>query len=195
MAWINFELMEAKGMKPSEFLFLQACKQNKNGTLANTITELGGTEKYISALVSEDILSLIKGSKKNTIQQRVRLTKKGESLLEDVQTADITENDITLYNWLADIYLRSGKELGNKAKGKRMLAQFRAESGIEGNSLAVLCKAFIEDEDASKWSQKLEYLFFKAPNVYTVRFDLGESKLYNYYLKYKTHFDKLFETL
>jgi len=191
--WINFKLLEQKGMTPQDLLMLQAIKQNKGEDLSRVILELGGRDEYLSSLVDMKVLKVVKGKKSDALQKLVRLDVAGEGLLEDVTTALVEEQDLILFQWLEKIYRSQGKEIGNRKKGKRFLAQFRAESGITGNNLAILCKAFLDDDSAAQWSQKLEYLFFKAPNVFTVKFDLGESKLYNYYLKHKEYFDQIFE--
>jgi hypothetical protein len=65
-------------------------------------------------------------------------------------------------------------------------------SSIHKNNLAFLCKTFIEDPDQFEYSKRLEYLFFKPANLFSVKFDIEGSRLYQYYLKHKTEFDDKF---
>jgi hypothetical protein len=194
MAWINFEYLEQKKMSVYDFIILQTIKQNKYEDREKDIEKM--CQKVdIFFLEQEGLVDYIKGDKSDSQYKRMRLSKKGDSILDDISTAGVLEEDVTVYNWLAKVYKKEGKELGNMAKGKRMLAQFRAESGISKNHLAYLCKEFLNDEEAYKWSQKLEYLFFKAPSAYSTRFDLGESKLYQYYLRNREKFDNKFKSI
>jgi hypothetical protein len=194
MAWINYEYLKQKKMSVYDFMILQTIKQNKYEDREKDIEKI--CDKCdIFYLEEEGLVEYIKGKKSDSQYKKMRLTSKGESILDDISTAGVLEEDVTMYNWLAKVYKKEGKELGNMAKGKRMLAQFRAESGITKNHLAYLCKEFLNDEEAYKWSQKLEYLFFKAPSAYSTRFDLGESKLYQYYLKNKELFDNKFKRI
>ncbi|MEX0596342.1 MAG: hypothetical protein WD512_07560 [Candidatus Paceibacterota bacterium] len=192
MAWINYEYLKEKKMSPEDFLILQTIKQNKSEDRCKEVEYLCD-KADLFYLEEEGLVEYIKGKKDETKYQKIRLTKKGQSVLDDLGTAGVIEEDIQMYNWLGGIYKKQGKELGNKSKGKRMLAQFRAESGITKNHLAFLCKAFLNDEIAYKYSQRLEYLFFKAPGAFNTRFDLGESKLWRYYEERKEYFENKFK--
>jgi hypothetical protein len=131
-------------------------------------------------------------NKSDSIQNRIRLSTKGNDLLEDLQVPEINDDDLQLYNWLEKTYQKEGKELGNRKKTKLYIALFRVNSGIDRNKLALLCKAFMNDSSQFEWSKKLEFLFFKPGNVFSVKFDLEQSKLYQYYIKHKEHFDNKF---
>jgi hypothetical protein len=131
-------------------------------------------------------------NKSDSIQNRIRLSTKGNDLLEDLQVPEINDDDLQLYNWLEKTYHKEGKELGNRKKTKLYIALFRVNSGIDRNKLALLCKAFMNDSSQFEWSKKLEFLFFKPGNVFSVKFDLEQSKLYQYYIKHKEHFDNKF---
>lgn len=191
--WINFKLLESRGFTPNDLMLLQAIKQNKSDGLENVISSLGGDSEKIESFINAGLCKLVKGKKSDSVQKLVRTTPKGDEFLDDMTTAEVLEEDLILYEWLKGIYLKQGKEIGNMKKGKRLLAQFRAESGISKNNLAKLCTEFMKDPEEMKWSFRLEYLFFKAPNMFSVKFDLGESRLYSYYLKRRDYFTKIFE--
>ena len=84
------------------------------------------------------------------------------------------------------------KESGNKRKCKNFIAQFRVNSGICKNHLAFLCQTFINDEKEIEYSQKLEFLFFKGANLFATKFDIYQSRLFQYYEKRKEFFEDAF---
>jgi hypothetical protein len=53
----------------------------------------------------------------------------------------------------------------------------------------------MNDSSQFEWSKRLEFLFFKPGNVFSVRFDLEQSKLYQYYIKHKEEFDDKFKKI
>lgn len=190
--YINFQLAATKGLSPTDVANLQLISQNRTEKLVDIITEFLSLN-VLEAYQDREYITLIKAkNKSDSIQNRIRLSSKGHDLLEDLQVPEINDDDLMLYSWLESIYKKEGKELGNRKKTKLYVALFRAHSGIDRNKLALLCKTFMNDADQFEWSKRLEYLFFKPSNVYAVRFDLEQSRLYQYYLKHKQTFDNKF---
>lgn len=190
--YINFEIAKKRGLTPTDVANLQLISQNKTDSLWGIITETVSLQT-LDRYQNLGYITLIKAKNKaDTIQNRVRLSTKGSELLEDLQVPQINDDDLQLYTWLESIYKKEGKELGNRKKTKLYVALFRSHSGIDRNKLALLCKAFMNDTSQFEWSKRLEYLFFKPSNVYAVKFDIEQSKLYQYYLKHKQTFDNKF---
>jgi hypothetical protein len=190
--YINFELAEKKGLSPTDVANLQLISQNKTENLEGVITN--NIPLSILNLYQESgYVTLVKAkNKRDSIQNRIRLSTKGNDLLEDLQVPEVNEDDLQLYDWLESIYKKEQKEIGNRKKTKIWISLFRSNSGISRNKLAVLCKTFLNDESQFLYSQRLEYLFFKPANAFAVKFDLEQSKLYQYYIKHKEHFDNKF---
>jgi hypothetical protein len=191
--YVNFKLAAQKGIHPSTILSLQLLKQNKTENLAETI------ENYMGAggleyLTEAGYVEFVKGKKTDSVYSLARLSKRGKELLELLETPEIIEDDITIFNFLAAKYKETEREIGNAKKTKLYIALFRAHTGIERNCLAILCNAFLEDEQNFQYSRKLEYLFFKPANVYE-KFDIQQSKLYQFYLNRQAYFDTQFESL
>ena len=190
--YINFQLAATKGLSPTDVANLQLISQNRTEKLVDIITEFLSLN-VLEAYQDREYITLVKAkNKSDTIQNRVRLTSKGSDLLEDIQSPEINEDDLQLYNWLETIYKEEGKELGNRKKTKMYVALFRVHSGIDRNKLAYLCKTFMNDTAQFEWSKKLEFLFFKPSSVYAVRFDIEQSRLYQYYIKNQEYFDNKF---
>jgi hypothetical protein len=193
--YINFDLMCKWGLSPIDVINLQLISQNKTESLEEVITNNISLE-VLDKYQKSEYVSLVKAKNKaDTIQNRIRLTSKGSDLLETLQVPEVNEDDLKLYDWLESIYKAEDKEIGNRKKTKLYIALFRAHSGIDRNKLAYLCKSFMNDSSQFEWSKRLEYLFFKPSNAFSVRFDIEQSSLYRYYLKHKTSFDNKFQTL
>lgn len=190
--YINFVIAKNRGLSPTDVANLQLISQNKTEDLEEIITD--NIQLSILNWYQElEYVTLVKAkNKSDSIQNRIRLSPKGNDLLEDLQVPQINDDDLQLYNWLEKTYHKEGKELGNRKKTKLYIALFRVNSGIDRNKLALLCKAFMNDSSQFEWSKKLEFLFFKPGNVFSVKFDLEQSKLYQYYIKHKEHFDNKF---
>jgi len=192
--YINFKMLESKGLSYTDLVLLQAAKQNRTEELSSVIEKFSDMD--IEPLIKEGYLTRVKkGKKKDSEASKLRLTKKGTTILEVFETPEVTEEDLLLYEWMADVYVNLKKEIGNKKKTKMYIALFRVHSGIEKNCLATLLDMFVKDEDNMEYNHKLEYAFFKPATVYQVKFELEQSRLYQYYLNYKSFFDNKFEEL
>jgi hypothetical protein len=189
--YINVKILEVHSISLIDTVILQLVKQNKFEDMSEILEELSVD---LDSLRMRGLIEGIKGKPKDSVFKKIRLTEKGSSILDDIEIPEILEEDLKIYDWLESIYTKSGKDIGNKKKTKTLIAKFRAHSGISKNNLAFLCKAFIEDPAQFEYSIRLEYLFFKPANVFTTKFDIESSRLYQYYLKYKDEFDKKFNT-
>ena len=193
--YINFDLVKKKELTLTDVVNLQLISQNKNESLEEIITEsisLGTLDSY----QDRGLVVLIKAkNKRDSIQNRIRLSSKGHDLLEDLQVPEINEDDLRIFEWVKNIYVKEGKEIGNEKRTKMYVAQFSKESGITQNSLAFLIKTFLSDEKEFTYSQRMQYLFFKGESLFSTKFDIHSSRLFQYYLKNKFFFDSKFEKL
>jgi hypothetical protein len=189
--YVNFKFISGK-VTPTELLVLQMCKQQKNEDLSE---ELEHFSNLVDSLFRRELLDTIKGTSKQPPLSKLRISKKGQALLDKAQIPLILDEDVKIFQWLEEVYKESGKEIGNRKKAQQYVANFRVESGIDKNKLAKLCKTFIDDDSNFEWSKRLEYLFWKPRNVFDTTFDIEQSRLYMYYLQNKTNFDLIFSKL
>ncbi len=178
---------------PKALPLLLVLKQAQKKDLSLEIASLVTSDEDLEALEKEGYIKYIKGKSKDNIMQRMRLDKKGTTFLNSLESAEVEEQDIVVFDWLAKVYKKNEKQIGNGKKTKRLIASFREKSGIEKNNLLILCNTFINDEEEQEWSFKLEYVFWKPQNVYQTRFILEDSRLWKYYNKRKDFFDKSFK--
>jgi hypothetical protein len=174
--YINFKLLNKKGLEILDLVLLQLAKQNKSEDLSNEISLY--SKNRMETLVEKGYLTFIKGNKSDNEYQRLRITKSGNSFLEDLETPEVLEEDLLLFDWISNVYISRGKEIGNKKKTKMYIA--------------ILLDEFVKDDNNMEYNNRLEYAFFKASNVFQTKFELDQSRLYTYYLKRKQYFDSVF---
>lgn len=185
--YINIELYNKSGLQPQDLYFLAGIRQLNKEVLET----LNGD--VFTRLETFSLLTSVKGKKGDNPVYNIRLSKKGKDLLENLSIAEVNEDSLKIFDWISEIYKQSGKELGNQKKTKQFIAQFSKESGIEKNSLAFLIQSFVNDESQFEWSKVLQYLFFKGDSVFSIRFDLSASRLYQYYQKNENYFNEQFK--
>ena len=178
-------------MLPLLLTLKQVTKKDMSDKVASLIT----TDEDLEDLEKEGYIKYIKGKKSDSLITKMRLGRKGTEFLNSLDEPDVEEEDIKIFDWLADIYRKRDKQIGNGKKTKRLIASFREKSGIEKNKLAFLCNAFISDEDQQEWSYMLEYVFWKPTNAFQSRFTLEDSRLWKYYNKRKQYFDNEFKNI
>lgn len=194
MLYINFKLvqeLEEGGHESFNLIkILTAINQGKKEILKQMISQ---PTDYDLTFKGKPLVKTIKPkNKQETWYDIVRLDKAGKDLLKELTEAECEEQDEVILKWLCEHYQKIGKEVGNKRKTLRHIRDFRIKSDIKKNNLIRLCHAFVSDEDNMEYSHKLEYVFYKPKTVFETRFDLEESRLYQYYIRHKEQFDKIF---
>lgn len=189
--YINFKMLESKELDFLDLLLLQAARQNKFEDQSSTIEKFEGGR--IESLMNRSLLTKVAGNKNWSTARKIRVTGKAQDILDNIETPEIEEQDLILFDWISDVYLTKGKEIGNKKKTKMYIALFRVNSGIEKNHLATLLEKFVEDDNNMEYNFRLEYAFFKPATAFQVKFDIEQSRLYQYYLNNKKIFDGLFK--
>lgn len=193
--YLNSNVLKSSNITVFEYGLLCLIFGNKNEDNSEIIKE-NCSEDSLKQLQERGLIQFVKPkNKQQTIYHCVRLSKEAQEMLELIETPNILEEDIRIFEWMKQIYLSNEKEIGNAKKCKMWISYFRSYSGISKNCLATLIKEFISDEDNFQWSKRLDYLFWKPANAFSSRFNLSDSKLYNYYEKRKEYFDNIFKEL
>lgn len=190
--YLNVKLIEKKKFTLTEVIVMQVLKQNRSEDLEDTLA-LYFTDDIIERFENEGLLKQVKKKRKTDSEFSVmRLTTKGNKLLEELLTPEVEEQDKKVADWLSEYYKQAGKEVGNKKRLERHIRDFRVQSGIEKNNLIKLCTHFLQENEDK--SNKLEFVFYYAKTVYATKFNLYDSWLYSHYLKNQDYFDnKIFE--
>lgn len=187
--YINVKVLEKNKLTIIDVGLLQLLHQAKTEDVSGILESYNGN---LDVLKDKGLLSEVKPkNKKESVFKCLRLSKKGKQLLEDINTPEVLEEDEKVFEWLKNYYLKAEKEIGNGAKTKRHIRDFRTKSGIEKNNLIKLVLDFLaENEEKSK---KLEYIWYYPKTAFATRFDLEESWLWNHYIKNKERLDKTFD--
>jgi hypothetical protein len=189
--YINTNIVKHYNLNLQQVALLQILHQAKNEDVSEWLESYNGD---LDVLNEKSFLSEVKAkNKQESVYKRIRLSKKGREVLDAIETPEVTEDSLRIFEWIKQIYISAGKDLGNQKKTKMFIAQFSAESGIQRNALAFLIQSFINDESHFEWSKVLQYLFFKGESVFNIKFDLHSSRLYQYYLKNQNYFDNKFQ--
>lgn len=192
--YINFNFLSEKNISPQEALILICCNQMRFEDISDHLIVLcRENEENLLSLEDKGYLEFIKGKAKDTIFQRARLSSEGKKIVDNIDIASLTEDDIKVWDWLSNYYKSEGKSVGNAKKGKFWLSQFRLQSGLRENRLVKVCKDFLSSESFN-YSQQLEYLFYKPANAFDTRFSLDGSKLWQFYQYNEKRYLEIFKS-
>jgi hypothetical protein len=185
--YVNLSVLGKSGLEYSDLVFLCGINQTQTDWLIENLKE--------SDYKRFERLSLIKHikqkSKKEHLYTSLRLSDLGKTLLSEIEEAEIAPEDKTVFEWLKNYYIKSGKDIGNGAKTQRHIRDFRLKSGIQKNNLINLVLDFLaENEERSK---KLEYIWYYPKTAFATRFDLEESWLWNHFIRNRERLEKTFE--
>lgn len=191
MSYINTRLLESYKLTLIQYSVLCILRQNKFEDQSEFLQEY---EYELVHFRDNNLLEEVKAkNKQESVYKRLRISKKGQEIIDNVSIAEVNEDSLKIFDWVKSVYVKEGKEIGNAKKTKQFIAQFSKESGIERNSLAYLIQSFLSDEKEFEYSQRAEYLFYKGATLFSIKFDLYQSRLYQYYQKHQNKFDTKFK--
>ena len=181
--YINFHLLQQLKITPQQILLLQAIKQQSSEDLKDVIPLLIQEDHLLENLSKNDYIKLIKGKKEQSEIERLRITSKGTKLLEDVNTPEVTQGDIQLFDYAVEMYLSHEDEerhVGNKKKTKIYCAIFRNHLSLSLHRMYWLVWLFLQENPFTK---RLEYIFLNSnKNRYgKLQNNIEDSPLYQYY--------------
>ncbi len=194
MAYFNYFLAEEKGLSPRDVHLLSMLNQNRVEDISKQI-EVEMEEENMKRLLAFELLTLIKGTKKQTEYQRMRLSKKGKALFNALQIADTVPNDFEMAKYIIAQYKKLDKKVTSPNKIVELIAWFRVETGFTHRQMFVILDTFIKDDDQMEYSNILDNIFWKRPHMYATKKTLENSRLYAYYSHNKPMFEKKFEKL
>lgn len=181
--YINYEILTSKNLTLYELGVLQLVKQNRIENLSSEIEfEVTGTD-IIQKFIMSGYVEEIKGKAKETLYQKLRTTKKGNEVLEDIDIPNVSEGDIKMRDYLIDMYLNNEdteRTVGNKKKIVVYISIMRAELNLSLHQFFYLCEYFLAEYPFTKI---LEYLFFNSNKNRYGKFqnNLQDSPLYQFY--------------
>jgi len=155
------------------------------------------SEDLITHLMNEDyrlyesmgLTHLVKKKKVADHDYKViRLTSKGKDVYRNAQILDFTIEDEKLLEYITKLYSDLEKPIGNAERVKQLLAWFRVETAYSRKLIYIATKAYFNSAVEAKKEQyipSLENLLWKANNVFSTKWTLADSKLYQYIQEHK----------
>jgi len=192
--YINYSYAKSKDIQPQDIIVLQTIKQQRSEDLEEVLSGILDDER-LGVFEKMGLITQIGGKKGDSELSRLRLSKKGNTILLDIESYGILEEDVTVFEWMKNYYLKAEKEIGSEKKCKELIAWFRSESQISKNELVHLCSRFVGDDSRMEYSKVLQYIFWKPENHFQTKPDLSQSKLWLYYEKYREQLDNEFSQL
>jgi len=185
---INKNYIKAKGLEPHDVFYLGLVLQNATEDMVEELVIYLGDVEY--RLYEElKLITHIKAKNKNDhVYKSIRLTKKGKEFYRNSQILDYTKEDEALLEHLSAIYESVEKPIGNEVKVKQLLAWFCAETGYSRQMVYKAIKFYIStmvEQNKELYISTLENLLWKPPSVFSTKWTLADSKLYQYIQEHK----------
>jgi hypothetical protein len=180
--YINFKLLNGRGISPNEFMFLLVVKANK-------IEDNSGVIEYhfkdvLSKFKETNLITFVKPKNKSENKYNtVRLTSVGNDWIDDITTPDVTEGDVKMRNYLCEMYLNNEdteRVIGNKKLISIYISILRRHLGLDLHEFYYLCDYFLS---VYTYTKKLENIFLdKNKNRYgSFKSNLEDSPLYQFW--------------
>lgn len=178
--YLNFELAYKKDFTLLDVIAIQLIHQNSNGDSELFLKDV--SNDLLVKLNNLDLLTMVKAkNKEQSRRSLLRLSKKGKDLYTLLTTYKANEGDELIYKFMSDVYKQLDKKQASKNKMIKLIASFRLESGMTVEEIYKICKEFVNDSENMEYNHSLERVFFAPENAYS-KFNLGDSRLWNYYL-------------
>jgi hypothetical protein len=180
---VNINYLMEKGLSYYDFTVMQLIAQNTDPHIHEEII-IHMTDESLTRLQGLDMLKLVKLKRKSDHEYtRLRLSKKGKETFRNAQIVDYTKADEALFERLSGLYAKLDKPVGNDVKTKGLIAWFRVENQYSRRMLYFAVKYFLlkhEEEGKTKYIPTLENLFWKSDNVFSTKWTLSNSRLYQF---------------
>ena len=180
---INIKFLESKGLEPYDLLVMELIFQNASEDMTDSLVMYLKEDTLIRVQALE-VVECIKAKKKSDHDfRRLRLSKKGKGILRDARKVDYTAEDGSLYEYIAKVYDSLDKPIGNSERVKELLAWFRLETAYSRKQIYKAIKMYIsiqQDSEQGKYIASLENLLWKPNSVFSTKWKLADSKLYQF---------------
>ena len=179
--YINTKILRQHNLNLQQVSLLQILHQNKTEDMSELLESYNGD---LDVLNEKGLLSEIKAkSKQESVYKRLRLSKKGSELLEDLCIPEVTEGDLKMRDYLIEMYLNhedTERTVGNKKKIAMYISIMRNRLNLTLHEFFYLCEYFLAEYPYTK---VLEYIFFNSNKNRYGKFEnhLEDSPLYQFF--------------
>ena len=192
--YVNVNILSNSSFSFEDVIYLQLIKQLR--TEPEVLDSVQGIPKAtLENFEEKEYITFIKGKKNDSKLSKIRITKKGSDFLDNLNTPEITDGDVKMFDYLCEMYLKSDDEervIGNKKKTKKYISVFRSKIGLSLHEMYWLCWAFLKDY---KYTKKLENIFFDSNKNRYGKFEnnIEDSPLYQYLDENRKQIEKIWK--
>lgn len=164
--YINIEQLALSGLKPVDLVNLLAIRQKD--------------EFYLRGIPDEDLEPITgNGYAERIASGRLKLTKKGESLLYAIETPGITAEISKTLSILLGMYGDAGREVGvSEREAESRLVWFMGNTNFRGKAVCEAVEEYLSSPTDKKMS--LCNLIWRPPSIaFSVHKNLKDSKLFD----------------
>lgn len=180
---INVQYLEKKGLEPYDLMVMELIAQNASEDMLDILL-LYVNDECLKRLLAFEIITTVKKKRKADHDFTVmRLSKKGKTILLDGRKTGYTEEDAQLFEYLEQLYNSVEKKIGNPERVKELIAWFRVEGQFSRKQIYRAIQYYMrvqEDQDHGKYIASLENLIWKADNLFSTKWKLAGSRLYQF---------------
>lgn len=171
--YINFTHLYSKGLSEKDLFILQKIFQKEFILLEPHLSEF-------ERLLDLDLIQYLKG-KANTVEG-VRISKKGKTFLNQVETMGYTDDIGKLVNMLVELYEARQKPIGNELEVQSRLIWFLSQTGFSGKVIYEAIEEYLMNNDT--YTMSLENLIWRPQSkAFSVHKNLKDSRIYDYICK------------
>lgn len=185
---INLKYLEKKGLEAYDLFVMDLISQGSSEDMTIPLT-MYLNEDCLKRLLALELVTTVKKKRKADHDFKViRLSKKGRTVFLNARKIGFTVEDQELYKHLSKIYDDFDKPIGNPEKVQELLAWFRLESGYSRRQIFKAIRYYLrsqQEEQQGRYIASLENLLWKSDNVFSTKWKLGQSKLYQFINEHK----------
>lgn len=170
MGYINYKILYEKGLSDSDFHLLQKVFQKDIILIEPFLDDL-------RRFKSMDLIQYLKGKEEQV--EGLRISKKGNELLNQLSTIGYNDYIGELINKLIDLYKASNKHVGTKLEVQSRLIWFIENTGFSNTVIFKSVEEYLLNN--TEYTKSLENLIWSPPSkAFSVHKNLKDSKLYDF---------------
>lgn len=172
--YINFKQLAKYNLDMTDLGALLAIKQKDWEIFAERVFQ-SHQDNIIQKLLDSKLIQPLKS------KSGYQLSNLGKSALKSLEIANLDDSHKEQFQKLVEAYQAVGQEakLGNLKKGLQYFVDFMSQSDVEFDVILNVVEDYLQENlREPMYLRKLETLIFKPSNVYSTKFKLEESKLY-----------------
>ncbi len=180
--YVNYKLLNSRGLTPNEFMFLLAAKTNKIEDNSSIIEY--HFKDVLSKFKDTNLITFVKPKNKSENDfNTVRVTTLGNEWIDDITTPAVEESHLKMRNYLCEMYLNNEdteRVIGNKKLIAIYISILQCHLELTIHEFYYLCDYFLS---IHIYTRKLENIFMDRNKIRYGDFKnhIEDSSLYQFW--------------